>query len=740
LVSHKRKISVWWQRSGIALRLGLSFLVGTLIIILVYLQRPSDDTSQVGGNLFIFFLVNSIIVVLCLLAFLIGRNVVKLIFDRRKKILGSKLRMRLVLAFVGLTLIPTAIIFVLASGLLSSAMEGWFSGPIESSFNNAVEVAKQYHQVLRDDVRRVTGNIREDLNDGMSLSSLENYFDLKRQSDDLFSIEIVDSKKKVIVKSQNAAGLIDSFSEPDLNEASLSKALNLKEIVVIAESKSANQFVRGYVPLVRNGQTLALIVSKRISPDLSHALTEVHDSFQEYEQIKIFRNPLKSAYILTLTMITGLILFAAVWFGFHIAKQVTGPIQKLAEGTRAVARGNYDFEIKDVADDELGVLVRSFNEMISDLKQSRQDAEQKRNYLETVLANLAVAVITLDSNHRITAINAAALKLFAINTESLAIDKLIEEFFDGKTYTNLKNIISQVEQKSDNSAPVSGSHEFSITVQRSEKRVVCTAGKVFDGVGDWLATVLIFDDITELVKAQHMSAWREVAQRIAHEIKNPLTPIQLSAQRLERLLAGHDLQPAVSECSSIIVENVNSIKRLANEFSKYARMPLAELNTADLNNLISDTILPFAESHQDVVFQFVADNKLPLVLIDSEQIRRILINLLDNAIAAFEYNQNSENSPRVVIKTIYDPKKQSVAIEVADNASGIPEADKIRIFEPYYTTKTGGTGLGLAIVTSIVADHQGQIRVVDNQPRGAKFIVDLPISPRQEQARKIGGG
>ena len=624
-------------------------------------------------------------------------------------------------------------------------MEGWFSGQIENTVTSAVEIAKQHHQWMKDYASRVTDDVQEKMELSGSSEKLEDSLEDKRKEYSVFSIKIVDRDGKSTAQVESAAAVIEDFQEPDLNISAIQRAISQKENIILTEEKDSHQFIRVYKALNRTDRPDVLIVSIRVDPEISHAMTEVNDSFKEYEQMKIFRSPLRSSYILTLSMITGLILFAAIWFGFYIAREISVPIQRLAEGTRAVARGNFDFEIPEVGDDEMAFLVKSFNNMTKDIKYSRAESDERRVYIETILAHLAVGVIAVDSAHLIKAVNPAASKLFSLNNNEVLSNVRIDDLLDQSVLDQIAPLLAQIERKQDSGSEIptkSDEKEISVLSSGRELRIVCTAGRVLDAQGRWLTTVLIFDDITDLVKAQHMSAWREVARRIAHEIKNPLTPIQLSAQRLQKLLAGKENSPAVDECTQLIVENVDSIKRLANEFSNFARMPTAELKNADLNSLISDSIIPFAEQHNNIVFQFVADNKLPEVSIDIEQFRRLMINLIDNAIAAFvgEYslgNTTMEN-PRVVIRTLFNKEANTVTIEVADNGIGIKDLDKVRIFEPYFTTKSGGTGLGLAIVTSVVADHQGEIRVYDNSPRGAKFVVELPVSPKVMRQRKIG--
>lgn len=740
MVDRSTRFALWWRRSNNALRVGIVLFIGLLLSLLVYLQRPDDDTGQIGSNLLVFFLVNLIVVVLCILAFLIGRNVVKLIFDRRRNILGSKLRLRLVVAFVGLTLVPTTIVFVLASGLLSNAMEGWFSGQVESVVGGAVEVAKQHHAWLRDHVQKSAEQIVFKVENTHKARHKE-FLEQERQDRALFSIELRGLDLRPIVRVVSAADEIESFREPELNRQAFAKAIKQIESTTLFEEREASQFVRAYQRCKIDSEIVVLVLTARIPPELSHATSLVNEAFKEYEQLKLFRSPLKSAYILTLSMITGLILFAAVWFGFYVAKEISVPIQKLAEGTKAVGKGNYDFQIKSVGDDEIGILVESFNRMMLDLKESRKEAESRRVYLEAILTHLAVGVIALDTKGMVTAVNAAASRLLDISNTNELIGKPVSQVLNNNIWREVEELLNPNSQDELQTAEFGDGLEREINYEARgrEFKLLCTAGKVISSEGKWQATVLLFDDITELVKAQHMSAWREVARRIAHEIKNPLTPIQLSAQRIDKILTGSVPNPAVSESIQTILENVNSIKRLANEFSTYARMPKAELESADLNQLIADSILPFAETHTQIVFQFIPDSNLPLVSIDREQIRRILINLLDNAIRALNSSVilKRVDSPRVVIKTHYHEKDEQFSFEVSDNGPGVPEQFKKRIFEPYFTTHHGGTGLGLAIVTSIVDDHHGSIVVLDNEASGARFIVQMPVSQKHTTQRRL---
>lgn len=705
----------------------LLFLFGSVLFLaLALLQWPKDGTLNVGSNLLIFVLVNLNVIFICVLGFLVVRNITKLAFDRRRNILGSKLKLRLAGAFVGLTLVPTVILFVLASELLNRAMEGWFSGQLESPRHAAVDIA-HHHYNLR---MRLLEESMEEFAKGLKIRSvlpkqreaLRAKLDRFRRSNNrIYSVRVVQGLSEVLAESASPIAGIEPLTEAPLSQHSILKALGGEKVSAL-EERGASKFVRAYVPLEKN---LILVGTALIEPEVSNAFQTVIDSFREYEQLKLFKQPLRSGYILLFSLVTLVILFAALWAGFYIARQIVGPIERLAEGTKQIASGNYDVEVEIGGDDEIGYLVKSFNRMTADIRHSREESEQRRIFIEAILSNLAVGVMSLDHNRVITSVNRAAAHLFHVQD---GVGKPLVSILTKEQLAALEPLLLRLETQP---GPPLMDIQLSVVTQEREHKIVCTGDKILDSEDNWLATVLLFDDITELSKAQQMSAWREVARRIAHEIKNPLTPIQLSAQRLQKIVPDTPgVRDAVRECVSTIVENVDSIKRLANEFSNFARMPTAELRPGNLNAVVSDVLADFAENYPRVTFRFIADSGLPDGMFDGEQMRRLLINLVDNAIAAT--TERDQTDAKVVLKTLYDKRKRAISIEVADNGPGIKPADKTRIFDPYFTTKKSGTGLGLAIVTSIVSDHQGRMRVLDNAPKGTRFVIEFPLEPQAE--------
>jgi len=739
MVSRRKRFSLRWKRAGLGLRLILLVTGAALFALLTYWSAPGE---RPGSNILVFVLVNLIIVIICVLAFLVGRNVVKLIFDRRKNLLGSRLKLKLVAAFVGLSLVPLVFLYIFASGLLTRAIEDWFSSQVETSVTGAVEVARSHYAFVKETVEREGKYLVREVESSYGrsgMNGLRQTLELERKRVGLYSVQVLHSNSKVLVEDRNIASTIDAFREPAPDGSAVSQAMQ-GNLQVLSEERDYGHFIRAYLPVDIGNERNVLVATKRINPELTHAFNAVNNSYKEYEETKLLKKPLKSSALLTLTMITGLILFSAVWIAFYLAKEIAVPVQRLAEGVQAVAAGNYNVQVRVAGDDEISFLVRSFNSMTADLKRSTAVAERRRVYIETILSNLAVGVIAVDTTNRVTVVNSAAARILGCNERSV-INCEIGAVLRPQDFEEIRPLLEVGQMTSDAYVAERTVSERQMTVvsEGTELKIICTAGQMMDAQDKWLGTVLIFDDITELAKAQHMSAWREVARRIAHEIKNPLTPIQLSAQRLQRLVLDN---PVVTESAETIVQNVNSIKRLADEFSNFARMPTAELQESDLNSLISETISPFAESHSGIVFQLIADNKLPSIMIDREQIRRAIINLLDNAIAAIGREDGSVNAGggKIVIKTSYDRRTKQCYIEVADSGPGIKSPDKTRVFEPYFTTKKKGTGLGLAIVTSIVADHQGQIRVYDNQPNGAKFIIELPLTPKDHTQRRFVSG
>lgn len=707
------------------------------IVVLVFsvstfVQWRSDEESFFNNILF-FALVNINIIALLVLIVVVVRNVVKLIFERRRGILGAKLRSRLVSSFVLIALIPMSLSFLVASGLIRQAVQGWFSTQIDSIVTSSLTVARQYVSNSKLSVEASSERVREDLkrrgigDEGSARRGAEQLETL-RHLNDLYAIRLVRHDAVVVAESAHATAEVESFAEPPLDRDAVQRAVREGKQVLV-EELGASQFIRVYNPL----DSLVVVSSFRMDPEMTHAQGVVNEAYEEYHQLKLFKDPLRTNFFLILALFNLLTLFGAVWVAFFVSRQITGPIQTLAESTRRVARGNYDFEIKPSRDDEVGYLVNSFNQMIQELKTSRAEAERRGLLIQTIITNLAVGVIALDNERRVTAVNSAARTLLELGPQGDASSGLLlTEILSAGQRRALEQVLDAL------GSGMQGPVEVEVRLQSGgrELLIVCTAGPISAKQGETLGYVLLFDDVTELSRSQHLAAWRDVARRIAHEIKNPLTPLQLSAQRLERYFADKESSPTVLESTRSIVEHVEIIKRLANEFSEYGRMPTARFVATDLDAVVSGVTRTFQSDNPDVRLSYTARAKVPEMLLDPEQIRGVLINVLANAIAAVR-GLHSDGGGEVVVTLDFDRVAARARLEIADNGPGIAAEDKSRVFEPYFTTKKGGTGLGLAIVSSVVSDHQGEVRIFDNSPQGTRLVITLPQHPQSTTLRKL---
>lgn len=724
MVTKRLKIAVWWERVEMPLRLAIFVLVASTLALIIYWQRPEFDIENFTSNLTFFILINLNIALLFVFIFLVSRNIIKLVFDRKHNILGSKLKGKLIFAFVGLTLVPTVIIFVLASGMLTRSMEEIFSKNILEAISGANDVAKNYYKILEKRYKNVANNLKLSIQDiGLkNKKQIELLFKKEKNRNLICNIFIVNKLGEKIIDINDDTKKCNII----LNKSSLIEVNKTGKSKAVFKAMQNNQLIRLYYPLSLDNEKFIMVLTGYIDNSINNSLIQVEDSYKAYENLMFHKNPMRSGYLLTLAMITMLILFGAIWIAFYIAKEITIPIEKLANATKAVALGDYDYVIKIVGDDELSYLSRSFNTMISDLKQSKNETERHRLFMETVLSNLAVGVLTLNREKKLVAVNSAASDIFNIPSGEHFGTQSLSDIFDKDIANKLENLLTDSSLIQDEFNTGMADFEFTIRVEGREYQLVCTAGAIIDNSGDTLGNILIFDDITDLSHAQKMAAWREVARRIAHEIKNPLTPIKLSAQRIQKNAKQNNLPVLYNESSQMIVEQVDIIKRLIDEFSNFARMPTASFEKIDIIPFLNDIIMSFSENNEDITFLKNIEEDTLEVSLDMGQMRLVFLNLFENAMQALR-NAKIED-PKIFVKLYYLKKKKSFSIEVADNGPGISDVDKTRIFEPYFTKKSSGTGLGLAIVTSVISDHRGRIRTFDNKPRGAKFIITLPVN------------
>jgi two-component system nitrogen regulation sensor histidine kinase NtrY len=713
-------------------------IISLLIVTFTYFEMR---LPQIGGdipiayNIIVFTFININIILLLLLIFLVIRNLVKLFFERKQRILGAKLRTKLVVAFVSLSLVPTLLLFLVAVGFITSSMEKWFSVQVEQSLQGSLEVAQTYYRDFANNAtyygRQISRSISQrDLVDGKKTEGLKKFMERQRIEYNLGIIEIFSKDLQQVVMVTDAD--IPDNPLPKPNKELLEESLKGKEVSK-TRVLGSGELITGVVPIYDSpsgkGNVIGAVVTNFYVPkSLAAKMVGISKAFRDYKHLKILRKPIKSSYLVALLMVTLLIIFSATWFGFYLAKGITIPIQQLAEGTEKVASGDLDFHIDISAKDEIGKLVNSFNKMTHDLKASKDqlektniDLERRKEYIEIILKSIAAGVISIDKEGNISTINKSAERMLGIEGDRV-LGRRYREVLDPEYREAAKQWVREINSTRKDTIE----KQVAVTSKGQTLTLLVHITVLRSGTGSFMGIVAIFDDLTQLVKAQRVAAWREVARRIAHEIKNPLTPIQLSAQRLRKRYGDKLTEDGAvfDECTETIMKQTGELKELVNEFSNFARMPTAKPAPNNLREIINEVLLLFKQAHKDITFEHTCEDGIPIMNLDRDQIKRVMINLFQNAVSAIE---TAGNGGEVVVRTGYNDEFQLVTTEVTDTGCGIPEEDKSRLFEPYFSTKKSGTGLGLAIVNTIISDHHGYIRVKDNLPKGTKFIIELPV-------------
>jgi two-component system nitrogen regulation sensor histidine kinase NtrY len=710
-------------------------VVGILAITFTLIASHffNKNDLPLSTNIFVYGLTSINVILIILLFFLIIRNVVKLFYEHRHGIIGSKLRTKLVATFVGLSLVPTILLFLFAINFLSYSIEFWFNIKIGDALNRSLEVAQVYYQQMEEqakfNARQISADITKNhLYERERIDYLKSFIGQRQKN---YKVGMVETyfdfqKERMVFADVEHPDLVPVTLDPKMiediysgKEESTIQATNIGDAVV------------GIVPVFSNTVPPEVIgrisVSYIIPKGFVDKLRSIANASEQYGKIKLLKNPIKLNYIITLSIVTLVIIFLATWFGLTLAKGITDPIQDLVLATNRITQGDLDSRIDIEADDEIGLLVKSFNQMTKDLKKSKNSVEeaninleQRRKYMETVLRNVSAGVISVDKAGMITTINRAAEKMFDIKSEKV----LFQNYRDLMIPEHL-SLVDEFLQEMKESNESLLEKQLEVMLKDKALTVLLTITTIQDEEGNDSGIVVVFEDLTQIQKAERAAAWREVARRMAHEIKNPLTPVQLSAQRLQRKYGDKlgEEGSVFKECTQTIIDQVEVLKNLVNEFSRYARMPVTSLTLNDLNAVVAEAVLLFQDAHKDIVFEFKPSEGLPKFDLDAEQINRVMINLLDNAVAAI----NKKNG-RIEITVSYDEQHRKATVAVADDGAGVPSSNKRKVFEPYFSTKKFGTGLGLAIVNSIISDHHGQVSVADNNPTGTIVSFQLPVS------------
>lgn len=710
-------------------------VVGVLAIIVTLMasQLFNKENLPLSTNIFVYGLTSINFILIVLLMFLIIRNIVKLFYEHRRGVIGSRLRTKLVAAFVGLSLVPTILLFLFAINFLSYSIDFWFNIKIGDALNRSLEVAQVYYQQMEEHAKFNARQISAEITKNR-----------------LYEEDRIEYLKSFVTQRQKnyKAGMVETFFDfqqekltfadaehPDIS--SVDPTPKMMENIYSGKEESIihpvekGDVITGIVPVFSYAVPTEVIgrvsVSYMIPKGFVDKLRSIADASEQYRKIELLKKPIKLNYMVTLSIVTLVIIFLAIWFGLTLSKGITGPVQDLVQATNRITQGDLDTRIDIDADDEIGTLVKSFNQMTKDLKKSKTsleeanlNLEQRRKYMETVLRNVSAGVISVDKTGIITTINRAAEHMFDIRSEKILF-RNYRELILPEHIVLVDEFLQEMKEKNESVLE----KQLEIMLKDKALTVLLTMTTLQDEEGNDSGIVVVFEDLTLLQKAERAAAWREVARRMAHEIKNPLTPVQLSAQRLQRKYEdklGED-GSVFKECTQTIIDQVEVLKNLVNEFSRYARMPVTSPSPNDLNAVVSEAVSLFQDAHKDIVFDLKTADGLPKFDLDAEQINRVMINLLDNAVAAM----NKKNG-HIEIAVSYDEQHRRASVSVADDGPGVPSSYKRKVFEPYFSTKKSGTGLGLAIVSSIISDHHGQVNVSDNSPTGTIVSFQLPVS------------
>ncbi|HEX6190003.1 MAG TPA: ATP-binding protein [Pyrinomonadaceae bacterium] len=727
-----------------------AWVLGTIVVVLLALIAAQGlfnlwafVPAETGADTLLLYALSTLnFVAFFVFTFILLRSLLRLRRERHARQPGSRIQTRLLVYFIGLSLLPITAMAAFSYLFLNRSVEKWMGrlpeNVVERVRQQQREISAAQSQRLRETATLLATAIRQ-----KPQAEWQATLDELRDTGELTAVEIVSNSGESIAAS---AAQVSDAQRAELARVMGSARQDANS--AHAELSDAKGFDAASVPLTDS--TRLIFVPRRFSDaDVNDTIA---GSQSEYQHLVQRQRKVRLLGLSTLGLMTLLLVFASTWVAIHLARGLAAPIKSLAAASREVARGNLSHRVNTPADDELALLADSFNQMTAELEENRrrieagaaalkeknQAIEERRNYIETVLNSLSTGVVSLDGSDRVTTINAAATSILRLTEAPPAWAKL-SSLLSNEDRTVLERLIKRARRAgraAEQSQLTRGSAANSLPVALTATALGTLAGRN-SGV------VLVIDDLSELLTAQRAAAWSEVARRIAHEIKNPLTPIQLSAERIARqfgvrtngqdgangngLATGvHDeeLKRVVEECTASITREVAGLKSLVDEFSRFARMPDAQKSNIDLNDVVRQAASLYEDRLDRADLELRLASELPAAMADAEQMKRVFVNLIDNGLEAL----NDSGERRVTIETRYDVARETITAEVADTGEGIPAADFKRLFQPYFSTRGRGTGLGLAIVQRIISEHGGRIHAQNNLPRGARFVIEIPVN------------
>ena len=704
--------------------IAIATLVGASLLFL--LSKASSSSEFISGSSYTVVLILSGIFILSLIA-IIANQIKKLFRNIKKDVMGSRLSMRLVISFTLMAVIPGLIVYLVSVNFLTRSIESWFNVKVESALDGGLKLGQKALDIMLTDLELKAGRMALTLSSMPTTSQYAALSDLREKTGVQDATIISDQGKIIAVSSNDAESFLPAL--PTLIQLKQAENNIYGKIEPI---KNKGLYLRVLAPIngaAISNERLILQILQPVPDSLTTLAESVQDVFQDYQKLSYSRDSLKVIFSITLTLVLMLAILTAVAIGFLLSRKLSEPLALLAEGTKKIAKGNFKTMLPEKGKDELGVLVRSFNSMTRQLDQATQTSENNqirlesaRSYLETVLAHLSSGVIVINDDMEIKSFNIAASKILQVDL-SKNTNQLITSISNKNKLLNNFVVSIQEEIK-----VASSKKQFEIIKQfeiKYEKNNQVLSLQITPLPQNKVKNyVLMIDDITMMIQAQRDAAWSEVARRLAHEIKNPLTPIQLSAERIKHKLGSKlnkEDTDILDKAVSTIVNQVDAMKTMVNEFSEYARAPKLNLELTDINETIKEISHLFENSGIKITTTLLKG--LPKIKVDINMMRQVLINLIQNAQDAMV---NHTKKPSIKINT--NKYKNYLILSIEDNGPGFSLDILKKAFEPYVTTKSHGTGLGLAIVKKIIEEHEGTIVVENIKSGGANINVQLPIS------------
>jgi two-component system nitrogen regulation sensor histidine kinase NtrY len=699
---------------------GLAFVFLMLTAIEFKLFGMSQQLPF-AHSIFFLGLVNFNIILFLLLFFLIFRNVVKIFSERQSGLAGGTLKAKLIAAFVAFSFIPTALMFIVSVFYINNSFDKWFSDKMAGVLKSSLEVTNAYYISAKRKNYHFAEQVARDLSSSPKekwASRLADY----RKKYSLDSIEYYPS-----LFGQRLVSVSPDESMPQIPP--LSMELLERGIKDRFEASTIHQFENGNLVRVifpmSHGKG-AIVVSTFIPLSLIAKMDDIASAYEDFRDVNPLEYPIKSIYLIILVLMTLTILLGATWFGFYLARQLSVPLEELGQAAQRVAGRDYKQVKITSGSREINELVLHFNQMTttletseSNLRQTLSRLDEHSRYIEVVLSTVSTGVISVDPEGHITMVNRHAAKLLEVSPSKL-LGMHMRQVLQSEHFEALEGMIHQLRSHKAESIQ----RELRVLLRGRTVPLQVTLSLLTDENQVEIGKVLVFDDLTPILGAQRAAAWTEVARRIAHEIKNPLTPIKLAAERLQKKFGDSIKDEAFKESILRIIEQVDSLKNLVNEFNQFARLPTSNPTLSNLNKVIGDTLALFQSGEHGSKFRFTPDPHLPNFNFDPDQMRRIINNLVDNAMAVTMDRAEGQ----IHLRTHYDPSLKIARFEIEDNGHGVSPDLRERMFEPYVTTKDHGTGLGLALVKRMVEDHNGFIRAFSDAKTYTRIAIELPVT------------